>query len=390
MFRHHSNYSTAPVSPVSPSPYIPGGGSTIIYGAETRSRPDRSGEAGRAPHNAGPSVTTDIRTSGLAPEQRAELARESAARDASREGERAYAALGRDYLRSGGGRSEASEALSFASLQSAAPAAVEHASGQSLHNTAPTAEEQLGDEAGSGKSGETSSSSGEARHVSGGEERRSATRTFAGSSSSPEGGGDGDTNTEEGSRTERQGSGPEAELSEEERRVVEEMKKRDKEVRRHEQAHLSAGAGIVAGGASYETTAGPDGKQYAVGGEVQIDSSEADSPDATIDKARKVRSAALAPAEPSGQDRLVAAQASQMETDARIEKREEVARDEESPETDEETADPSAVRMGEDAGRGAESGAAVGKAAGVAASAYRRASGVQPPALYGMAFSLAV
>lgn len=110
------------------------------------------------------------------------------------------------------------------------------------------------------------------------------------------------------------------ELSEAEKRVVEELKSRDREVRAHEAAHLAAGSGLVRGGASYSYQTGPDGKRYAIGGEVSIDISPVkDDPRATILKMRKVRSAALAPADPSAQDRAAAAKASQIESRARME-----------------------------------------------------------------------
>lgn len=109
-------------------------------------------------------------------------------------------------------------------------------------------------------------------------------------------------------------------LTEEEQAQIKAMKERDREVKTHEQAHIAAGGGLVRGGASYQTETGPDGKAYAVGGEVQIDTSEASSPEATMAKARRIKAAALAPADPSSQDRAVAAQAAQMESAARAEK----------------------------------------------------------------------
>jgi len=91
-----------------------------------------------------------------------------------------------------------------------------------------------------------------------------------------------------------------------------ELKARDREVRAHEAAHQAVG-GQYAGAISYVYQRGPDGAQYAVGGEVSIDTSVVEGdPQATIEKMRIVRSAALAPAEPSPQDRAVAAQAMQI------------------------------------------------------------------------------
>jgi SprA-related family. len=93
---------------------------------------------------------------------------------------------------------------------------------------------------------------------------------------------------------------------------------RDREVRAHEQAHVAAG-GQYAGAASYQYERGPNGVNYAVSGEVRISTSEEPTPEATLRKAQIIRRAALAPAEPSPQDRRVAAMAAQMETAARAE-----------------------------------------------------------------------
>jgi len=109
-------------------------------------------------------------------------------------------------------------------------------------------------------------------------------------------------------------------LTQAEQQQVAQMQQRDREVRNHEQAHIAAGGGVVSGGASYSYQTGPDGRRYAVGGEVPIDASEAPGdPEATVRKARQIRRAALAPADPSAQDRAVAASAAQMETAARRE-----------------------------------------------------------------------
>jgi len=104
---------------------------------------------------------------------------------------------------------------------------------------------------------------------------------------------------------------------------LQELKQRDREVRQHEQAHVAAGGSYVRGGASFSYQRGPDGRQYAVGGEVQIDTSEIPGdPAATIRKMQVVKSAAMAPAEPSAQDRAVAAEAAQAESQARADLRE--------------------------------------------------------------------
>jgi len=114
-------------------------------------------------------------------------------------------------------------------------------------------------------------------------------------------------------------------LSPEQEKAVQELKTRDREVRSHEQAHKAVG-GRFAGAIAYDYQQGPDGRQYAIGGEVPIDASPEATPEATIAKMRVVIAAALAPAEPSAQDRAVA-QAAQSElaqasADARAESQE--------------------------------------------------------------------
>ena len=107
------------------------------------------------------------------------------------------------------------------------------------------------------------------------------------------------------------------ELTEEEKAIVTRLRDRDREVRAHENAHASVGGGYT-GTPSFEYARGPDGAQYAVGGSVEIDVSEVpNDPRATITKMDVVRSAALAPARPSGQDRSVAAAASGKAQEAR-------------------------------------------------------------------------
>lgn len=93
----------------------------------------------------------------------------------------------------------------------------------------------------------------------------------------------------------------------------------DTKVRAHEAAHIGAGGGVVNGGASYSYAKGPDGKMYAVGGEVPIDLSEGKTPGETVQKARQIVAAAMAPADPSPQDYKVAASASVMELRAHVE-----------------------------------------------------------------------
>ena len=110
---------------------------------------------------------------------------------------------------------------------------------------------------------------------------------------------------------------PGQDLSKEEEAQVAELRRIDAKVRAHEMAHLAASGGYATSGAKFEYTVGPDGKSYAVGGEVSIDTSPVrGDPEATIAKARTIQAAALAPAEPSGADRAVAASAAQMAAQA--------------------------------------------------------------------------
>ncbi len=98
------------------------------------------------------------------------------------------------------------------------------------------------------------------------------------------------------------------------------LETRDREVRAHEQAHLSAAGRYAKSGANYTYEKGPNGINYAVGGDVKIDSAPIpNDPEATIKKAETIRRAALAPKQPSGQDHSVAAHASHLAAEARIE-----------------------------------------------------------------------
>lgn len=130
---------------------------------------------------------------------------------------------------------------------------------------------------------------------------------------------DGDRNDSESARPQRSEPENPQGLEETELQELADLKARDREVRSHEAAHQAVG-GQYAGSISYVYERGPDGAQYAVGGEVSIDTSPVQGdPQATIEKMRVVRAAALAPAEPSPQDRAVAAEAMQLMLQARSE-----------------------------------------------------------------------
>ena len=72
----------------------------------------------------------------------------------------------------------------------------------------------------------------------------------------------------------------------------------------------------MTGAASYTYQQGPDGKMYAIGGEVSISMSSGSTPQETIANARQVAAAAMAAGDPSPQDYSVAASARVMEMKA--------------------------------------------------------------------------
>ncbi len=113
-------------------------------------------------------------------------------------------------------------------------------------------------------------------------------------------------------------------LSKEELEIVQQLSARDRVVRAHEQAHVAAASGL-AGSPSFTYVTGPDAQRYAVSGEVKIDAnSDPGSPEATIAKMEQVKKAALAPAQPSAQDKAVAnaAEATIREAQSEIKARE--------------------------------------------------------------------
>jgi hypothetical protein len=123
-----------------------------------------------------------------------------------------------------------------------------------------------------------------------------------------------------GSPSHRLAAKGDGELSEQERKEVERLKEIDRRVRAHEQAHLAAAGGLAQGPPQFQYVTGPDGRQYAVGGEVSIDTSPVrGDPEATLQKARQIERAATAPGDPSSQDEQVAAHAAEMVQEAEAE-----------------------------------------------------------------------
>lgn len=125
--------------------------------------------------------------------------------------------------------------------------------------------------------------------------------------------------TEKEQQTSKQATNSATSLTEQEMQIVDKLQARDREVRAHEQAHKSVG-GQYAGAISFSYQSGPDGRRYAVGGEVPIDVSPIPGdPQATIAKMTIVKAAATAPAQPSAQDIMVAAEASRILMEAQNE-----------------------------------------------------------------------
>lgn len=94
------------------------------------------------------------------------------------------------------------------------------------------------------------------------------------------------------------------------------LKKADQDIRAHEKAHMTAAGVYLKSGAVFEYERGPDGKMYAVHGEVSIDTSQEISPKSTIAKMRVVSRSARAPVNPSPQDMKVAAKSARAIVDA--------------------------------------------------------------------------
>lgn len=110
-----------------------------------------------------------------------------------------------------------------------------------------------------------------------------------------------------------------AELSDADQVQISKLKARDMQVKQHEQAHLSAAGGLSISGANLTYQKGPNGVNYAVAGDVKIDTSPGRNAADTLAKAEQIIDAALAPADPSPADRSTAAKAQFMAQEARTE-----------------------------------------------------------------------
>lgn len=152
------------------------------------------------------------------------------------------------------------------------------------------------------------------------------------------------------SETDKRMEGEEKRKQQEVQTEIKALAARDREVRAHEQAHVAAG-GQYAGAATYEFKRGPDGVNYAVGGEVKISTSKENTPEATLRKAQIIRRAALAPAEPSPQDRRVAAMATRMEAQARAEIAQQISMQQQKGQETTESEEQSAAGGQDESGR---------------------------------------
>jgi hypothetical protein len=143
-----------------------------------------------------------------------------------------------------------------------------------------------------------------------------ARRTFGSESGSVAHRAESDTTRETTTERPVNETGQTQRLTREEQAQVRKLQARDREVKAHEAAHRAASGGMASGG-SYTYQTGPDGRSYAIGGEVSISASYSGSPEEIIRQAETIQRAALAPADPSPQDRRVAAQAAAIAAQAR-------------------------------------------------------------------------
>lgn len=107
------------------------------------------------------------------------------------------------------------------------------------------------------------------------------------------------------------------------KRELLELKRRDREVRRRI-AEQRRAAGKYGASIRFAYEVGPDGKQYAVDGDVQLDTTAQANRKATVEKMVTVRKAALAADRPTPDDQRVAAEARRRIAGARMFMREEL------------------------------------------------------------------
>lgn len=184
------------------------------------------------------------------------------------------------------------------------------------------------------------------------------------------------TSAEDGrGKTPAESKANDATLSDEELQELQVLKKVDTKVRAHELAHLSVAGSYARGGVSFQYKRGPDGRNYAVGGEVPIDVSKESTPEATINKMQVVRAAALAPADPSPQDRKVAVAAT-----AAMNEAQQQLRLEELAQSDTRAGNAEAVNATDTAGKAGQLGSPAGAEERSRNGLIGRYLGASPPA----------
>lgn len=357
--------STA-IRPAHPAPPIYGRGGFLLDDPQRRKARGHAGDQTPNADSADAADFTDATGLSRRPDAVATALEALRREQAATAHERAYTAAGRRAPEHNDGA--ASTSLITASPSGLADTAAREADAQDLRTA--SGNQIRPDRAEPGQSGVAADQGGQSVAASGGAEARSAERTFLGNGADSE-----RADPREASGT--AGQSAEEALTDEERLEVEDLKARDREVRTHEQAHLAAGGSLITGGPHFQRERGPDGRMYAVAGEVQIDTSEGANPGDTIAKARRIRAAALAPAQPSPQDRQVAAEAVRMEASAWLEKASE----------DDDASAPGAARTDDEADDRQDANPALLLKA---SQAYARASGSALPALWGSGISLSV
>ena len=98
--------------------------------------------------------------------------------------------------------------------------------------------------------------------------------------------------------------------------ALERLKQLDRDVRAHESAHAAASGVQTIGSPRFRYTEGPDGKMYAVGGEVTVAVQSSGRPDDAMRAAQALRASALSSDNPSAADLGAAAEAGRMEMEA--------------------------------------------------------------------------
>lgn len=110
---------------------------------------------------------------------------------------------------------------------------------------------------------------------------------------------------------------PQQELTLKQKLDVREMDMQDRSIRQHEMTHMRAARDLALGSPDFQLETGPDGKQYAVHGHVEINSGTVQGdPQATIEKALKIQRTATAPSDPSPKDLQAATRARIIESKA--------------------------------------------------------------------------